>query len=391
MASPKLKAPFPWFGGKSRVSDIVWERFGDVPNYVEPFFGSGAVLLARPHAPRIETVNDIDCFVANFWRAVREAPALVAEWADWPVNEADLHARHLWLVNREEFRERMKSDPDYFDAKIAGWWVWGISCWIGSGWCARPEWTGRICGFGGRSKGVHADVDDTHRAGFEHTRPNLQPQGVHAGERNARVAGQNVWRKRPNLGDPGKGIQRTYQKRPELRHRGGGVVSRQLPHLSGDAGAAGSGIHSSARRIALIEWMERLADRLRHVRICCGKWDRILGPAPTTCIGKTAVFLDPPYSAPDRDAVYNADDFGVAQNVKLWAIENGENPDLRIALCGYESEHDMPAGWLCFAWKANGGYSNVSNAQGKINAKRERIWFSPHCLAPASPELFATV
>ena len=60
-----LTAPFPWFGGKSRVADIVWDRFGDVANYVEPFFGSGAVLLARPHPPRIETVNDLDCMVAN--------------------------------------------------------------------------------------------------------------------------------------------------------------------------------------------------------------------------------------------------------------------------------------------------------------------------------------
>lgn len=50
-----LKAPFPWFGGKSRVASIVWERFGDVPNYVEPFFGSGAVLLGRPHPPRTVT------------------------------------------------------------------------------------------------------------------------------------------------------------------------------------------------------------------------------------------------------------------------------------------------------------------------------------------------
>ena len=43
MSNPK--APFPWFGGKSRVAHIVWDRFGNVPNYVEPFFGSGAVLL----------------------------------------------------------------------------------------------------------------------------------------------------------------------------------------------------------------------------------------------------------------------------------------------------------------------------------------------------------
>ena len=43
----KLDAPFPWFGGKRRVAPIVWQRFGDVQNYVEPFFGSGAVLLNR--------------------------------------------------------------------------------------------------------------------------------------------------------------------------------------------------------------------------------------------------------------------------------------------------------------------------------------------------------
>ena len=56
-----LKAPFPYFGGKSRVALQVWERFGDVANYVEPFAGSLAVLLGRPTEPKTETVNDLDC------------------------------------------------------------------------------------------------------------------------------------------------------------------------------------------------------------------------------------------------------------------------------------------------------------------------------------------
>lgn len=55
--SGELKAPFPWFGGKSRAADLVWSRFGDVQNYVEPFAGSLAVLLARPSQPRDETVR----------------------------------------------------------------------------------------------------------------------------------------------------------------------------------------------------------------------------------------------------------------------------------------------------------------------------------------------
>ena len=85
------QAPFPWMGGKSRVAEVVWERFGNVPNLVEPFFGSGAVLFLRPieHEwwDRIETVNDYDGNVANFWRAVKLCPEAVADWADWPVNE----------------------------------------------------------------------------------------------------------------------------------------------------------------------------------------------------------------------------------------------------------------------------------------------------------------
>jgi len=91
----KLKAPFPWFGGKSRVADIVWDRFGDVPNYVEPFAGSLAVLLSRPHAPRVETVNDLDCYLTNFWRAVTWDPSTTAAWADWPVSEADYHRQKV--------------------------------------------------------------------------------------------------------------------------------------------------------------------------------------------------------------------------------------------------------------------------------------------------------
>ena len=79
-----LKAPFPWFGGKSRASDIIWRRFGNVPNYVEPFAGSLAVLLARETTPGTETVNDLDCYLANFWRAIAANPDAVAEAADWP-------------------------------------------------------------------------------------------------------------------------------------------------------------------------------------------------------------------------------------------------------------------------------------------------------------------
>ena len=132
-----LAAPFPWFGGKALACETVWSAFGTVDNYVEPFAGSAAMLLGAPDGKRVETINDFDGMVANFWRAVAADPEAVAHHADWPVNENDLFARHSWLVRqRENLTERLHADPDWYDAKVAGWWCWGACNWIGTGWCA---------------------------------------------------------------------------------------------------------------------------------------------------------------------------------------------------------------------------------------------------------------
>ena len=170
-----LQAPFPWFGGKSRVADLVWSRFGSVDNYVEPFAGSLVVLLGRPKAGMIETVNDLDGLLANFWRSVKLSPQETAQWADQPVNENDLHARHVWLIKRlPTLSAQLEGDPDYHDPKVAGWWVWGLCCWIGGGWCScnGPWWP------------------DEH---------GMLVKGD---------AGQGVNRQRPHLSDAGQGVNR---------------------------------------------------------------------------------------------------------------------------------------------------------------------------------------
>jgi DNA adenine methylase len=331
MSSPELVAPFPYFGGKRSVAEVVWQRFGDVPNYVEPFFGSGAVLLARPGKPGIETVNDADGMVANFWRAVKAAPDEVAEYADWPVNENDLHARHVWLVGQKDgLASRLEGDPDYYDAKIAGWWCWGMSCWIGGGFMS--------------GKGPWRVVD-----------------------------GQLV-----NVGSAGQGVNR---KRVHLRGTGQGV-NRKRVHL----GDAGVGVHASTAP-DIYEWMRALAQRLRYVRVCCGDWSRVCGPTPTFSLGLTGVFLDPPYAQSERDAEIYTVETDVSASVREWAIENGKNPLMRIALCGYEGEHDMPADWTVYKWKTGGGYANLGQGRGAENRFRERIWFSPACLPPLQPSL----
>lgn len=370
---PDLKAPFPWFGGKSKVAHLVWDRFGNVDNYVEPFAGSLAVLLSRPHPAQTETVNDLDCFLANFWRALSIDPEGLAHHADGPVNEADLHARHLWLVNQDEFRERMKTDPDFFDVKIAGWWVWGISQWIGSGWCSRPEWTG-LTNAGRVDRGIH-------RTSLEQKRPM-----IHGGH-----YGKGVHRQLPRLSGE-QGINRQSQQIPHLADGGTGVHAKR-PHLSGRG--TGIGIHGDEASSGLYDYFEALAARLRRVRVCCGDWKRVTGPSVTVKHGMCGIFLDPPYDmrvvsnkdsgrdgAALSDGLYSHHDNNLSREVRDWAIENGENPLLRVALCGYEGEHAMPDSWVCVPWKSHGGYGSQRGDGGYENASRERIWFSPACLTP---------
>ena len=122
-----LKAPFPYFGGKSSVADIVWRHFGNPKMYVEPFCGSAAMLLGRPGEPpfRNEIINDFDGNVANFWRAMKYDPDGVADVADWPTNHIDLMARKRYVLKEyDAMREKLIADPEYCDPKIAGYWAW---------------------------------------------------------------------------------------------------------------------------------------------------------------------------------------------------------------------------------------------------------------------------
>lgn len=346
----KLKAPFPYFGGKSRIAALVWDRFGDPQNYVEPFAGSLAVPLARPTAPRIETVNDIDAFITNFWRAVTFDPEATAQFADYPVSELDLHARHRWLVEHgNDMREKLRADPEFFDAMIAGWWVWGASCWIGGGWCTMQDGPNRRPT--SVSMGVHCKREI----------PSLRHHGRGLHQKNGKGRKRDHWNPMPDVSGS-RGVN-SKGGRPQLVHHGEGVC------------AASANIH---------EWFHALSNRLRRVRICCGDFERVLTESVTTYNGLTAVFLDPPYDPTMRDegiyasdALEDGDKGPVHIRARNWAIANGDNPKFRIALCGYEGEHEMPESWDCVHWKAQGGYSNRS---GSENRRKERIWFSPHCL-----------
>jgi DNA adenine methylase len=296
-----MKAPFPYFGGKRKCADIVWQRFGDVTNYVEPFFGSGAVLLERPHYPfadtRVETVNDVDCYIVNFWRALQRAPEAVADAADNPVNEADLHARHAWLHRQAERVEEHKVDPDFFDARVAGYWAWGLSSWIGDNFC-RPK-----------------------------------PQAA-----------------MPHLGNPGMGVNR------QLPHPGD-------PGMGEESAPVPGGVQD--RRERLLAYFHQLADRLRNVRVCCGDWTRILGPSPTHRLGLTGVFLDPPYDVDGTDYGTSSTGISSAVRAWCVENGNHPLMRIALCGYVDEEHGNDLHGWECVAWKAGGGYNNLGDGANR--------------------------
>lgn len=328
-----LKAPFPYYGGKSTIATSVWQALGQPKHYMEPFFGSGAVLLSRPDyqiGTHIESVCDKDGFLSNVWRSLQADPDEVAKWCDFPVNHADLAARRKRLIENEEYLlQNLITDDNWYDAKLAGYWIWAASCWIGSGLTRlgkRPHLSG-----GG--------------------------MGVHA-------LGQI-----PHLADGGRGIHALVQ----------------IPDGSDDGKAVQEPYNTNTYR-----WFRQLSERLRYVRVVCGDWTRVCGGDWQDKIGSCGIFFDPPYGVETRHTdIYHHDSTSVAAAVREWCKERGNRPSYRIVLAGYFEEHEelLDCGWRVQRWTSQGGYGNLARlleSQGRQNRYREALFFSPHCIESQS-------
>lgn len=356
------KAPFPWFGGKRKAAPLVWSLLGDVSHYIEPFCGTMAVLLERPHPCNrtyfSETVNDADGFICNAWRAIQWSPDATAEAASWPVCEADKQARQIACLKWRDdvMLDRLAGDATFHDPVIAGWWLYGVCCQIGSfsgdgPWTADPV-TGRI---------------------YKHARDTPREPGVA--------------RDRPHLSNDGQGVNR-----PQTREPG---VAPLAETVAADYDAT-DGFHPVTMP-ELRRWFHWLSARLRHVRIVNGDWTRVVttGAAHTIPVrqgGHAGIFVDPPYDNAERaDGLYTGghDDGTVAAHVRQWAITAGANPRNRIVLAGYDTEHAVleEHGWTVHEWFTDGFLTGgMGNVGGEHQQHRERLFASPHCLTPNPAE-----
>lgn len=309
--TPRLTAPFPYFGGKRRVADEVWARLGVNLNvYAEPFAGSAAVFLARPGgAPKTgrETLGDADHLIVNVWRAIQKHPGDVARHACEPPHEVTLRARHRQMREQlGELKTSIEADLEYCNPRLAAWWIWGATLAAGAGW---------ITGSPG------AVVLSTSRVALTPT--------------------SRVW--------------------------------------------------------------ARLAARLAQTQILCGDWSRCVSPGRfSRAYGsryRAGVFLDPPYAndaAVDAGRLYeHGGDAQMVADVETWALEHGADFRFRICVAGYEGMYPRldeavaaaspkKPSWSVMSWHAPGGFANAGDGQGRINKRRERLYFSPYCQTPAT-------
>lgn len=327
----KLKAPFPYPGGKGHFARAIWERFGDPVTLIDPFCGSLAVPLARQKPCPREIFSDLNGFVCNFFRALQADPAAVAAAADWPTNHHDLIARHHFLGDFEpSLVDALQTDPAHFDVRIAGLWAWGQCLWIGGGW-AVP---------GVASKRPHLY---THSGGSVLTRQSSRGRTTVAPRVCSEVGGNGLSRQ---------------------------TLAGLPPPLDGSR---------------IRPFLDLLSRRLADAIFLCSSYERfltptVLGDIPSSPNDSVAILLDPPYLTSNRNSRIYQSDFEspepdqAARDTYKWAVEHGDR--YRICYCCRHGDFPLPAGWDSITASFSGCWKH----HGK---NLDEAMFSPGCITPS--------
>lgn len=101
-----VRAILRYPGAKWRIADFILRHMPRHHSYLEPFFGSGAVLFRKVPAP-IETINDINGDVVNLYQVVQQKAKTLAE-----VVAGIPYARQV-------YEESLQSNPEASDVERA--------------------------------------------------------------------------------------------------------------------------------------------------------------------------------------------------------------------------------------------------------------------------------
>lgn len=120
--------PFPYFGGKHKLTPRLLPLIPPHTLYVEVFGGGGSLLFGHPKSP-VEVYNDIDTALVEFFQVIQhpqESSSLVEKL------NLTLYSREIY----NEFAESWHCQPTRLE-RVYRWYVVAISSYggkIGEGW-----------------------------------------------------------------------------------------------------------------------------------------------------------------------------------------------------------------------------------------------------------------
>lgn len=114
----EMKTILKYPGAKNRIAHWICEYIPDHKVYLEPYFGSGAVFFNKLPA-RIETLNDIDGNIVNYFRVIREKP------------EELIALMKMTPFSRDEYNAAFENLPEDSDVERAR--KFAVRCWMGIG------------------------------------------------------------------------------------------------------------------------------------------------------------------------------------------------------------------------------------------------------------------
>lgn len=95
-----MKRILNYVGSKWNMASWIVSQMPEHEIYLEPYFGSGAVLFNKM-ASRIETVNDIDGTIVNLFKVIREQPQALAQAVEFTPYSRQEYYQAFDLLERD--------------------------------------------------------------------------------------------------------------------------------------------------------------------------------------------------------------------------------------------------------------------------------------------------
>lgn len=145
-----MNAVIKYPGSKWSIAEWIISFFPQHHSYLEPFFGSGAVLFTKPRSP-IETVNDLDGDVVNLFEWIRKDPEKLAKEIYWIPYSRQVYDQTILALSTETdsfkraviFCTKMMMGRGFRTNEIKVGWKNDVqgreAAYAAEGWAATPE------------------------------------------------------------------------------------------------------------------------------------------------------------------------------------------------------------------------------------------------------------